>query len=64
MSIIVFSQKLDSLFPFHFLRAQVTFSKVTVKLKLENVQRNIPQLTQACFLLMFLRVNAQYFVLY
>ncbi|XWS73690.1 hypothetical protein CRYUN_Cryun02cG0150500 [Craigia yunnanensis] len=44
-----------SLFTFKIEDAQltelsgVTFSEVIVKLKLENVQRNIPQLTQACF---------------
>ncbi|KAA3485853.1 FAD/NAD(P)-binding oxidoreductase family protein [Gossypium australe] len=52
-----------SLFTFKIEDAQlvelsgVTFSKVIVKLKLENVQRNIPQLTQACFLLIILRVG-------
>ncbi|KAG4113445.1 hypothetical protein ERO13_D13G224300v2 [Gossypium hirsutum] len=52
-----------SLFTFKIEDAQlvelsgVTFSKVIVKLKLENVQRNIPQLTQACFILIFLHVG-------
>jgi len=38
-------------FIFGFLNCQVTFPKVKVRLKLDSVQRNIPKLTQVCFVI-------------